>query len=66
VAAFAVGDRVLAVQAHPEFTPELSAGLIRSRTADIGAERSKAALASLDQPVDDELCAAWFAEVLRR
>jgi GMP synthase-like glutamine amidotransferase len=64
VGAFAVGDKVVAVQAHPEFTPGLSRDLLERRRADVGPERTDAALTGLDQPVDAGPVARWFAEVL--
>lgn len=64
VAAFSVGDRVVAVQAHPEFTPELTARLIEARRDVIGEERSDAALAGLSAAADREVTAAWLAGVL--
>ena len=64
VAAYSLGDRVLAVQAHPEFTPALSKDLIEARHEVIGAERADAGLQSLDRPTDEGLVATWFAATL--
>lgn len=64
VAAFSFGQRVVAVQAHPEFSPPLSQGLIEGRREAIGSERADAGLASLDQPIDRDSVANWFAAIL--
>lgn len=64
VAAYSYGDRVIAVQAHPEFTPALSRDLIEARHDVIGARRADHGLASLDQPTDEDLVSTWFAATL--
>jgi GMP synthase-like glutamine amidotransferase len=64
--AFRVGDHVFTVQGHPEFTPELSAFLVRKRQEDIGDDGVGAGLASLDQPLDSDRVARWIATFLRR
>lgn len=64
VAAYSVGERVLAVQAHPEFTPDLSRDLVSARRDVIGPERADAAILSLDQSIDNDLVANWFAAIL--
>ena len=64
VAAFSFGRRVLAIQAHPEFGPALARGLIQGRRDVIGSERAEAALATLDQPIDQSAIAHWFAAIL--
>lgn len=66
IAAYSLGERVLAVQAHPEFTPALTRELIEGRVQRIGAERAEAALAGLDQPTDGDAVADWFAAILTR
>lgn len=69
VAAYALGPGVVAVQAHPEFTPALSRDLIVARRDIIGPERADAALAELhdsravDQ-LDHRAVARWFTHVL--
>ena len=62
---FRLGDHVLGVQPHPEF----SSALMRDITLDpslalADAVRAKA-LASLEQPTDSELVGPWLAEFLR-
>lgn len=52
VAAFAVGDRVLCVQAHPEFVEDYSAYLLDKRRSALGEERYLASVESLAQGHD--------------
>ena len=65
-AVFALGERALGVQPHPELTPAHSTVLLTMRRELIGAERADAALASLARPPDRELVAAWIARFLLR
>lgn len=69
VAAYALGPRVVAVQAHPEFTPALSRDLILARRDLIGTGRAEAALDALDDSdavaaLDHRAVARWFRAVL--
>ena len=64
VAAFEVGERAVAFQAHPEFSARLSDRLTRLRYELMGAEVSDAALRSLDQPLDRGTVARWIANFL--
>ena len=65
VAGFTVGPRAITVQAHPEFTAEVSAGLVERRRDTIGSPTVDAALATLDRPLDNQLYGAWMAAFLR-
>lgn len=65
IAAYELGPSVFAIQPHPEFTAAISQGLVERRRDRIGADASDAALASLSQPLDQELVAAWMAGFLR-
>lgn len=65
VAAYTLGPAALAIQPHPEFTAEVSAGLVARRREAIGADRSDQALASLTEPLDRDLVASWMAAFLR-
>ncbi len=65
VAAFTLGPRAFAIQPHPEFTAEVSRGLVGLRRERIGADTSDAALASLDRPLDRDVAASWMASFLR-
>lgn len=66
VAAFTVGSTVLAIQPHPEFTAPLSRELTDVRSGLMGPERARAAIASLDRPLNTEPVAAWMTGVWRR
>lgn len=66
VAGYTVGDRVLSVQGHPEFVPELSRVLLERRRTMIGDAVVDSALASLDGPFDRELVAGWIAQFYRQ
>ena len=68
VAAFTVGPRAFAIQPHPEFSAEVSRGLIGLRRGVIGHDLSDAALASLDDPLehDRQRVAAWMANFWRQ
>jgi GMP synthase-like glutamine amidotransferase len=61
VAGMAVGDRLWTVQGHPEFVPELADYLLSLRVELIGAERVRAARATLAQPTDRGMVARWIA-----
>ena len=65
VAAYTLGPAAFAIQPHPEFTAAVSQGLVERRRDRIGPDASDAALASLDQPLDQQLVAAWMAGFLR-
>jgi GMP synthase-like glutamine amidotransferase len=65
VGMFRVGDTMLGIEGHPEFTPQFAAALIRARAKSIGAERADAALKSVDQPSDGPLVGRWIAAFLR-
>ncbi|HXM81327.1 MAG TPA: hypothetical protein VN929_05320 [Burkholderiales bacterium] len=66
VAMFRVGESMLGIEGHPEFTAAYNEALIRHRAARIGAERTQAALASLEQPTDGTLVGRWIAAFLNR
>lgn len=65
VGAYRIGDRVLCVQGHPEWVPELSRLLVERRREQIGHEVSDAAIASLGRPLDHDRVVTWMAAVLR-
>jgi GMP synthase-like glutamine amidotransferase len=64
VAAYTVGS-ALAVQPHPEFTREISRGLIDLRRERLGDELADAGIASLDEPLDREAVGSWMTSFLR-
>jgi len=65
IAAYTLGSSVFAIQPHPEFTAEVSQGLVERRRDRIGADASDAALASLTEPLDQKQVASWMAGFLR-
>ena len=65
IAAYTLGRSVFAIQPHPEFTAAVSRGLVERRRDRIGEATSDAALASLAEPLDQDLVAGWMAGFLR-
>ena len=65
VAMMQVGDRVLGIQAHPEFGAAYVDALMATRIERIGAERVEAARQALTTPTDHEAVAASMAAFLR-
>lgn len=66
VAIFRVGQQMLGLQAHPEFTADYSRALLHDRRARIGHERTQLALDSLNQPTDEAVVVQWIAAFLRQ
>jgi GMP synthase-like glutamine amidotransferase len=65
VAMFGIGERLLGIQAHPEFPTPYSEALISDRVDRIGADRAMHGRASLThQEVDRTLAASWIARFL--
>lgn len=66
VSLMAVGDRIVGIQGHPEFTKEYAAALLHVRRGTvIPAEVVDAALASLGDPVEPGLLADAMVRFLR-
>ena len=66
VAAYTVGTKVMCIQGHIEFVPELAASLYRSRTERIGGSAVEAALGSLDRPLDRVEVARWLLQTIEQ
>lgn len=64
VAVLEVGEAMVGVQAHPEFTPAYTEALLADRVARIGDAEVAAARASLAQPTDEAVVARWLARVV--
>ena len=64
VAAFRLGETMLGLQAHPEFTNEYSAALLTDRLARIGTARVEAARTSFVHRTDELLFAKWAVAFL--
>ena len=60
VAMFRVGERMLGVQAHPEFPLLYEEALMRSRVERIGAEKTAKGLESLTLPLHSTGMAQWM------
>lgn len=66
VGMFRIGETMLGIEGHPEFTVEYGAALIRARRAQIGDERSQSALESLKGKSDAAAVGSWIARFLKR
>ncbi|RMG88819.1 MAG: amidotransferase [Bacteroidetes bacterium] len=64
VGMFRVGETLLGIQGHPEFSIEYETELMRTRVGRIGREKVEKGLASLSSPVDYELIAQWVRRFL--
>ncbi len=66
VAMLRVGDSMLGIQAHPEFTAAYSEALLLDRVERIGRDRVDAALASLNQTTDEAVVVEWIVQFLEQ
>ena len=64
VAVLAVGDRLLGIQAHPEFNDDYTSALLVDRELRIGPEATAEAAATLGGPTDDGTAARWIGRFL--
>jgi GMP synthase-like glutamine amidotransferase len=64
VALLRVGDRMVGVQAHPEFTAAYTDALLADRVPLIGEDEVAAARVGLTRPTDEATVARWMARVL--
>lgn len=62
---FRVGETMLGIEGHPEFTVEYGAALIRARQAQIGSQADRA-LNSLKEKSDGPVVGRWIERFLRR
>jgi GMP synthase-like glutamine amidotransferase len=65
VAMFRVGETMIGIEGHPEFPAAYVEALLQIRRERIGAERTDAALASLQEKADDTVVARWIANFLK-
>ena len=65
VGMFRIGETMLGIEGHPEFTADFAEALIRNRAKSIGADGTAAALQSVRQPNDGALIGRWIAAFLR-
>jgi GMP synthase-like glutamine amidotransferase len=65
VAIFRVGETMLGIEGHPEFTVEYGAALIRARRKQIGERESQHALDSLAANNDGQVVGRWIERFLK-
>jgi GMP synthase-like glutamine amidotransferase len=66
VAMFRVGDTMLGMQAHPEFTVAYADALLADRTERVGGDRAEEGRRSLTTPTDEAIVARWLTRFLTR
>ncbi|MCF0053917.1 amidotransferase [Dyadobacter sp. LJ53] len=59
-AMFRVGDRMLGIQAHPEFPKEYDKALMQLRAERIGEKKVELGIASLELPTQEIMFAHWI------
>jgi len=64
VAVFRVGEAMLGIQAHPEFTVPYAEALLVDREELLGGSETTEALATLTCPTDEALAARWIANLV--
>jgi GMP synthase-like glutamine amidotransferase len=64
VGIFTVGPNMLGLQAHPEYNQAYDRALMQARVDRMGAATVEVGLASLKQPVQREIIAAWTTRFL--
>ncbi len=62
---FKVGDHMLGIQAHPEFSNDYEKALMEDRLDKIGSEKVEKAIDSLKKQSDKELIASWIVNFLK-
>lgn len=66
VGIFRVGETMLGIEGHPEFTVAFGAALISSRAERLGRGLAENALASLSQPADGPTVGRWIERFVSR
>ncbi|MCB0571101.1 MAG: hypothetical protein KDC66_15110 [Phaeodactylibacter sp.] len=66
VGMYQIGDHMLGIQAHPEFSKAYVEAVIRNRIQRIGEEKARVAIASLEQPLDTETIVQWILQFLKQ
>jgi GMP synthase-like glutamine amidotransferase len=64
VSMFRVGDRMLGIQAHPEFSKAYNRALMEVRVDRMGKDTVDKGIRSLELTVDQRVIAAWIMEFL--
>ena len=60
LAMYQIGESIMAMQGHPEFTRDYAADLMSLRREVIGAETVEAGLESLKNTTDEQMVARWI------
>jgi len=60
-----VGERMMSIQGHPEFSAVYNQTLMESRVERIGVNKVAKGIASLKKPIDLDLFRAWVANFLK-
>ena len=63
---FQVGNKMLGIQAHPEYSKAFDRILMEKRKPKIGAEKVKEGLLSLDQEVHRSLIRSWIINFIEK
>ena len=66
VGIFKVGESMLGIQAHPEFSKQYEKFLMLDRIDRIGPEKVKKAIQSLENAPDKDLIASWILNFLQK
>ncbi|HHM20854.1 MAG TPA: amidotransferase [Bacteroidetes bacterium] len=66
VGMFRVGERMLGIQAHPEFSKEYDRALMELRQHRLGADVFRKGMESLSREVDSALMGGWIRAFLRQ
>ena len=65
VGMFRVGESMLGIEGHPEFTVPFGRALIEARRERIGEKQAAEALTGLAQPADGSVVGGWIAAFIR-
>lgn len=66
VAMFTVGEHMLGMQGHPEFSKSYSADLMEYRRAILGEEKYALGIRSLEGPLDADIVVTWIINFLKK
>jgi GMP synthase-like glutamine amidotransferase len=66
VGMFRIGETMLGIEGHPEFTVEYGAALINARREQIGEQGARKALDSLKARSDGPVVGRWIERFLKR
>ena len=64
IAGFTIGERMLTMQGHPEYTPQLVSALYHSRRDRLGAAAVAAAEATLSAPLSNDSIAEAIVRLI--